>query len=348
MGSPELLPHHHHLIHGIALRAASYQPTFVNTTTCCKFARRPSHISSCSSNSINPPASACPRPVVILPGLGNNSNDYTELKVSLEDKGLSVTVAQVSRPDWLRNALGLLDRNYWSGKLSPRPVLDWYFERMKAAIAAAKEETGGNSKVSLVGHSAGGWLARVYMSEFGISDVAMLLSLGTPHLPPPMGVPGVIDQTRGLLNYVNEVCPGNCFAPDVDYICVAGRYLKGERFSPAKMPVVATTGLGTVITTDKEQVNSVSETRSLEDNGGEAKRSEATLQARIVGQGYKQVCGQADVWGDGVVPQMSAHLDGAKNITLDGVYHSPVGARLPDRPWYGSAGILEQWVHYLH
>lgn len=258
-----------------------------------------------------------------------------------------MTIAQVSRPDWLRNALGLLDRNYWIGKLSPRPVLDWYFERMKLAIAAAKGEMGGDTRVSLVGHSAGGWLARVYMSEFGISDVAMLLSLGTPHLAPPKGVPGVIDQTRGLLDYVNEVCPGNSFAPDVDYICVAGRFLKGERFFPAKAPVIATTGVGTLFATDKEQVSSVSELRSLEGNDKEATKSAVTLQARIVGQGYKQVCGQADVWGDGVVPQMSAHLDGAKNITLDGVYHSPVGARLPDRPWYGSAGVLEQWMHYL-
>ncbi|KAI5067032.1 hypothetical protein GOP47_0017560 [Adiantum capillus-veneris] len=292
------------------------------------------------------PAAANTRPVVILPGLGNNSNDYNELKMSLEDKGLPVTVAQVSRPDWLRNALGLLDGNYWSGKLTPRPVLDWYFERIKVAIAAAKEQRG-DTKVSLVGHSAGGWLARVYMSEFGVGDIAMLLSLGTPHLPPPKGIPGVIDQTRGLLDYVNEVCPGNCFAPDVDYICVAGRFLKGERFFPAKMPVVATTGLGTLVATDKEQVSSVSESTSLENNSKDQKQSAITFQSRIVGQGYKQVCGQADVWGDGVVPQMSAHLDGAKNITLDGVYHSPVGARLPDRPWYGSAGILEQWVEHL-
>ena len=36
--------------------------------------------------------------------------------------------------------------------------------------------------LSLIGHSAGGWLARVYMEEFGISQISMLLTLGTPHL----------------------------------------------------------------------------------------------------------------------------------------------------------------------
>lgn len=36
-------------------------------------------------------------------------------------------VAKVSRIDWLRNAAGLVDPNYWRGTLRPRPVLDWYF-----------------------------------------------------------------------------------------------------------------------------------------------------------------------------------------------------------------------------
>lgn len=36
--------------------------------------------------------------------------------------------------------------------------------------------------ISLIGHSAGGWLARVYMEEFGLSHISLLLTLGTPHL----------------------------------------------------------------------------------------------------------------------------------------------------------------------
>lgn len=39
-----------------------------------------------------------------------------------------------------------------------------------------------DGKISLIGHSAGGWLARVYMEEFGASDISLLLTLGTPHL----------------------------------------------------------------------------------------------------------------------------------------------------------------------
>jgi hypothetical protein len=59
-----------------------------------------------------------------------------------------------------------------------------------------------------------------------------------------------------------------------------------------------------------------------------------------------QVCGQADVWGDGVVPELSAHLEGAENLSFEGVYHSPVGAS-DERPWYGTSKILDQWVHFL-
>lgn len=106
-------------------------------------------------------------------------------------------------------------------------------------------------------------------------------------------------------------------------------------------------------------------------------QSGPTLRARFIGQGYKQVlptltncetfllpllsecehenntqilnqvCGRADVWGDGVVPEVSAHLEGALNISFDGVYHSPVGSDDEQRPWYGSPAILKQWVHHL-
>lgn len=63
---------------------------------------------------------------ILLQGLGNNTGDYNELVASLAARGISATVAQVSRPDWLRNAAGLLDASYWKGTLQPRPVLDWW------------------------------------------------------------------------------------------------------------------------------------------------------------------------------------------------------------------------------
>ena len=44
---------------------------------------------------------------------------------NLQDRGLAVGTAQITRFDWLRNAAGLLDINYWRGTLQPRPTVDW-------------------------------------------------------------------------------------------------------------------------------------------------------------------------------------------------------------------------------
>lgn len=61
-----------------------------------------------------------------LQGLGNNTSDYHNLELTLQHYGVDAVVAKVSRVDWLRNAAGLVDPNYWRGTLRPRPVLDWY------------------------------------------------------------------------------------------------------------------------------------------------------------------------------------------------------------------------------
>lgn len=274
------------------------------------------------------------RPSVILPGLGNNTNDYQKLSLILKDYGVPSVIAKVSRIDWLRNAAGLVDSNYWKGTLRPRPVLNWYLKRVQEAVYEAKKLVP-DSNISLIGHSAGGWLARVYLQEFGASDVSLLLTLGTPHLAPPKGVSGVIDQTRGLLNYVEKNCAKAVYSPELRYVCIAGRYIQGVRF----LGLSDNSASLDLIELDQQVGETVAVNTSIP--------ASASLQARFIGQGYKQVCGLADVWGDGVVPEMSAHLDGALNISLDGVYHSPVGSDDEKRPWYGSPAVVDQWIHHL-
>ncbi|KAK3152069.1 hypothetical protein QOZ80_2BG0153880 [Eleusine coracana subsp. coracana] len=284
---------------------------------------------------------ATPRPAVILPGLGNNTGDYARLAAALrDDHGIpAAVVAKVSRPDWLRNAAGLVDANYWRGTLRPRPVLDWYLKRVEEAVAEARKLGPPDGKISLIGHSAGGWLARVYMQEFGASDISLLLTLGTPHLPPPKGVPGVIDQTRGLLYYVEKNCAPAVYTPELRYVCIAGRYIQGA-------PLLGNSAVASDEILAMDTPSDGGEAVIVSSND-EATPSRAPMRARFIGQGYKQVCGRADVWGDGVVPEISAHLEGALNISFDGVYHSPVGSDDEQRPWYGSPAILKQWVHHL-
>lgn len=128
------------------------------------------------------------------------------------------------------------------------------------------------------------------------------------------------------------------YTPELRYVCIAGRYIQGARF------------LGDSNVEAKAMVPAENDQPTAEavlvNDMGNSTSTAPRFRARFVGQGYKQVCGQADVWGDGVVPEVSAHLDGALNISLDGVYHSPVGSD-ELRPWYGSPAVVEQWIHHL-
>lgn len=162
---------------------------------------------------------------MVLPGLGNADKDYKELVEQLQSRNMTVRVAQVARYDWLRNAAGLTKKSYWEGTLTPRPTVDWYLERISAAVTEVQAETQG--PVCLLAHSAGGWMARVWLAEFGSpDDVHSLVCLGSPLNPPPEET-DVLDQTRGILTYVNTNMPG-AFHKDVNYVCVTGKFIEGK------------------------------------------------------------------------------------------------------------------------
>lgn len=128
------------------------------------------------------------------------------------------------------------------------------------------------------------------------------------------------------------------------------RYIQGARFfvnsnGDSSNPIEIPTGsdLQQFMSEDSEEATLPNKTTSTSISIA----TKTSTRSRIVGQGYKQVCGKADVWGDGVVPEVSAHLEGAMNITLDGVYHSPVGSDDTQNPWYGSPAVVEKWIHHL-
>jgi len=58
---------------------------------------------------------------------------------------------------------------------------------------------------------------------------------------------------------------------------------------------------------------------------------------------YEMTIGCGTCWGDGITPVESAHLEGAENITLEGILHSPRGGR----NWYGSPEAINIWSSYL-
>jgi hypothetical protein len=235
----------------------------------------------------------------------------------------NIDLLRVARADWLQVFWrGALDLKFWTAKADPtRHAFRWYLERISQQIQELCEEDD-DSRVILIGHSAGGWLGRAALG-FGSQEVVSgdsntttimgppisldkivgLVSLGTPHLPPP---PGIMDMTRGALRITNEYFPG-AFHKTVTndglfYITVVGLSVQGE----------------------EQQRSSLLEPTTVK---GFAYNS------------YKAVCGNGTAIGDGVVPYSAAHLDDTLQIDLKGVMHS---INTPEN-WYGSLQVIERW-----
>ena len=71
--------------------------------------------------------------------------------------------------------------------------------------------------------------------------------------------------------------------------------------------------------------------------------SSGTIRERHAFDFYRRLGGDGTGCGDGLVPVNSALLEGANQLTLDGVSHYPIYGSL----WYGSAAIVPRWVRYL-
>lgn len=186
--------------------------------------------SSSSTTTVpNNPTINTPPKILILPGFGNDASDYFlsqapqgSLYQSLTTRGWNVDVLQMERLDWLQVfTKGILDLKFWKGDAAPnRPAFSWYLDRVEKAIRDSEE------KVIIVAHSAGGWLARAvlgYTCDQVRSGVLGIVTLGTPHLPPP---PHVMDMTRGALRITNENFPG-AYHDDLFYITVVGNAIQG-------------------------------------------------------------------------------------------------------------------------
>ncbi|MBE9099556.1 esterase/lipase family protein [Vacuolonema iberomarrocanum] len=208
-------------------------------------------------------------PTVILPGYLAGAPPYREMEEALRGMDIPVVTVPLRRRDWLPTL----------GGRSITPIL----EKLDATVQQVRQQYGCD-RLNLVGHSAGGWIARIYLGEVPYtihpSDgdrsglwkahpyVATLVSLGTPHISQER-------WTRRNLDFVKDNYPG-AFYPNVRYICVAGKSIQGSRW-----------------------------------------------RSWFAYSSYEQTCGDGDRWGDGITPIEAALLDGAENHVLDHVYHSP-------------------------
>ncbi len=211
-----------------------------------------------------------PLPTVILPGYLAGAIDYQGLQQILIEAGYPTIIVPLIRRDWLPTL----------GGRSVLPIL----ERLHQTVEQVRQDYD-SSQINLIGHSAGGWISRIYLGEYlydvhGVlanrtyvwkahSVVSNLLTLGTPHT-------SFERWTRTNLDFVNLTYPG-AFYSDVNYVCVAGKAIYGER-RPGSW---------------------------------------------LAHSSYQLTCGKGNEWGDGICPIESAHLDEAENLTLDHVRHSP-------------------------
>lgn len=211
-----------------------------------------------------------PLPTVILPGYFASAVEYRLLEESLQQQGFPTVTVPLRQQDWFPTV----------GGRSMVPILRKLDQTIKHQLQKYNA-----SKVNLIGHSAGGWIARVYLGEkpytihgdvteseglwHASPYVATLVTLGTPHISQER-------WTKRNLDFVAINYPG-AFYPDIHYVCVAGKAIYGER----------------------------------------------RLGKWLAYSSYKLTCGQGNRWGDGITPVEAAHLGDATNLTLDGVLHSP-------------------------
>lgn len=216
-----------------------------------------------------------PLPTVILPGYLASAVPYREMEAGLQQLGGTAVTVPLRRRDWLPTL----------GGRSVLPIL----QQLHRTVEQVMQQTGSEA-INLVGHSAGGWICRIYLGEVPYSIhpgdanqvclwkahpiVKTLVTLGTPHVSQER-------WTKRNLDFVKTHYPG-AFHTGVRYVCVAGKSAYGTR------------SLGNWFTYSS----------------------------------YEMTCGQGGCWGDGVTPIAAAHLTGAENLTLDQVWHSPRPGKL--------------------
>jgi len=181
--------------------------------------------------------------ILICPGFGYAAAGYishNDLVPSLVQQGwdrAQIQVLNVNKRDWLKVFLrGMTDINFWKGNASPtRPAFRWYLDLIALEMRKFRAEDE-DAKVILIGHSAGGWLARAAIGFLSgevegiqklidLKNVAGIVTLGSPHVAPPSSV---FDITRGALRITNDNFPGAYFAPSIKYLTVMGCSIKGR------------------------------------------------------------------------------------------------------------------------
>ena len=145
-------------------------------------------------------------PIIILGGLLITSEAYHPIKKAIENiSGRNVYVVDVTRGDWFKSN----SAEGWVNILN----------KVKDKVALALKETKAK-KIDLIGHSSGGIMLRLYLSNEPFKDTIFngksttrnLVTLGSPHQAV---------RATPLRKFVDEKYPGNFFQ-NINYVSIGG------------------------------------------------------------------------------------------------------------------------------
>ncbi len=212
----------------------------------------------------------------------------------LERGAADVLIAPIWLPDWILAAY-----RHGAGRLATRAGR----ALREAGHRSSTSRAARGAPVLVVGHSAGGGLARLLTSPepfegrrfAAAARMGAIVTLGTPNHVHPSGELGGRLSTVAS-TFLERVVPGPDFAPTTGYLTVGSRADVARR------------------------------------DGNRAERRQHRFYAGLLGPDAPDV-----IHGDGVVPLECALLRDTPAIVFDDVYHGPGGI------WYGSDRALDDW-----
>jgi hypothetical protein len=239
------------------------------------------------------------QPMLILGGFLIAPQAYGPMAESLAElSGQPVRVVPVNRLDWLAT------------------LTAWGWLRLLDRVQQLAEKLAADSpsgRITLVGHSSGGVMLRLWLAELPLAGRAYggarladaLITLGSPHNA---------RRATALRLWVDRQLPGAFCGDRVRYLSVAGDLdLTSPLASPLSRRMAA---------------------RSYGAIGGPP-----ALAGDSASLGDPAKGGAARLAGDGLVPVGSALLAGSRQLVLPGVAH---GGAFGSR-WYGSPEVVTQW-----
>lgn len=239
------------------------------------------------------------RPVVlVIGGFLTSPPLYWHMRQRLIGRDVAdVLIAPIWLPDWiLAAARGLGPVVTRAGR-----------SLLRAGERSAASPVSLGAPVMIVGHSAGGVIARILTSPEPFEGrrldaarrIGAIVSLGSPHR-----VNGQHGERRAgrASAFAERVVPGARFAPTTGYLTVMSRHVVGDPLG------------------DGRQQTAHRLYRQLHDPGQSGEPAPT-------------------IEGDGLIPLSSARLPGAREIVLDRAIHG----QLAGEPWYGADEMLDQW-----